>query len=126
MANIPYLLVTCDEMEILDCMTDNNQSFRQFDKNQVAGFYVDEDFHLVFYLADEAEPIRFRMYVIKDFSINVETLYQVAFALEEQALQNFYPKLMRSAKAKIIHVIHMAPTFRAFFGKEVNEDEGYF
>lgn len=104
--NINGVSYVRDEMQILDFMADENQSFRTYIRHQVAGFYVKGDFHLIIYIHNESEETRFHHFTIADYKNNREALYRLVYALEAEVQEMKYPILYRMAKDKVIHVIH--------------------
>lgn len=95
-----------DEMQILDFMADENQSFRTYVRHQVAGFYVKGSFHLVVYIHNKFEEARFHQFTVSDYKNNREALYRLIYALEAEVQEMKYPVLFRMAKDKVVHVIH--------------------
>lgn len=117
----PTLRIVTDDVAIIDCLVDNNEMFKSFDTNKTASFIVGEDYHLVFYFADSKLENRFMMYIVDDFSENVDCMAYVLNHLDEQINQNkeenshFF--MMKQAKSKVLDVLYMTDTFRALFGK---------
>lgn len=95
-----------EEMQILDFMADENQSFRTFIKHQVEGFYVKGDFHLVVHIHNEFEEARFHQFTVADYKNNREALYRLIYALEAEVQEMKYPSLYRTAKDKVMQVVH--------------------
>lgn len=104
--NINGVHYSNDEMQILDFMADENQSFRTFVRHQVSGFYVKGNFHLVVYIHNEFEEARFQQFTVADYKNNREALYRLLYALEAEGQEMKYPTLYRTAKDKVAHVIH--------------------
>lgn len=104
--NIKGVHYSNEEMQILDFMADENQSFRTFIRHQVAGFYVKGDFHLIVYIHNEFEEARFHQFTVPDYKSHREALYRLIYALEAEVQEMKYPVLYRMAKDKVVHVIH--------------------
>lgn len=118
----PNLYVTNNDVEIIDALVDNRAMFKSFSHSQTTSFMRGEDFHLVLFFADDYDR-GFTMYVVEDFSVRVDDLLQLAGALQELLNQGYNYKLFHAAKSQVEQMIHMAPTFRAMFGKkEIEED----
>ncbi len=118
----PTLYVTNNDVEIIDALVDNGAMFKSFSQSQVTSFLRGEDFHLVLFFADDYDR-GFTMYIVEDFSVRVDDLIQLANAMQELIRQGYSYKVFSAAKGRVEHMIHMAPTFRAMFGKkEVEED----
>lgn len=104
--NINGVAYSNDEMAILDFMADHNQSFRTFVRHQVAGFYTGADFHLIIYIHNEYEEIRFQRFTVQEYKNNKTALYNLIYALEAELQQMKYPVLYSMAKDKVVHVVH--------------------
>ena len=122
----PTIRIITDEVAIIDCLVDQREMFKTFDNDKTAAFLVDEDFHLVFYFADNSLENRFLMYIVEDFSVNEECMAFIIKQLEEQIQQNHEVFIMKHARSKVLDMLYMTDTFRALFGKKnVKEDEYY-
>ena len=123
----PTLRIITDEVEIIDCLVDNREMFKAFDIDKTAAFLVGEDFHLVFYFADNEPENRFLMYVVEDFSVNEECMAFVVRHIEDQIQQNHHVYTMKQARNKVLDILYMTDTFRALFGKtNVKEEDEYY
>ncbi|RYU96178.1 hypothetical protein [Emticicia agri] len=123
----PTLRIIADEVEIIDCLVDNREMFKTFDTNKTTAFLVGEDFHLVFYLADNEPDNRFLMYIVEDFSVNEECMAFIVKQIEEQIQQNHNVYIMKQARNKVLDMLYMTDTFRALFGKtNVKEADEYY
>ncbi|GAB3515182.1 hypothetical protein [Emticicia fontis] len=121
------LRIIADEVEIIDCLVDNREMFKTFDTNKTAAFLVGEDFHLVFYLADNEPENRFLMYIVEDFSVNEDCMAFVVKQIEEQIQQNRNVYIMKQARNKVLDMLYMTDTFRALFGKkDVKQADEYY
>ncbi len=104
--NLNNVYYSNDEIQILDFMADEDHSFRKFSSNQVSGFYVKGDFHLVVYINNAFEEARFHQFTVADYKNNRETLYRLIYALEAEVQEMKYPALYRKAKDNVMQVIH--------------------
>lgn len=118
----PSLYVTNNDVEIIDALVDNGEMFKSFSQSQVTSFLRGEDFYLVLFFADDYDR-GFTMYVVEDFSVRVDDLLQLAGAMQELLRQGYSYKVFSAAKSKVEQMIHMAPTFRAVFGKKEPEED---
>lgn len=123
----PTLRIIADEVEIIDCLVDHREMFKTFDTNKTAAFLVGEDFHLVFYFADNEPENRFLMYIVEDFSVNEDCMAFMVKQIEEQIQQNRNVYIMKQARNKVLDMLYMTDTFRALFGKtNVKEADEYY
>jgi hypothetical protein len=104
--NVKGIDYSNEEMQILDFMADESQSFRTYVRHQVAGFYVKGNFYLVVYIHNKFEEARFHRFTVPDYKNNREALYRLIYALEAEVQEMKYPTLYRMAKDKVVHVIH--------------------
>ncbi len=111
-----------DEVEIIDFLVDNNAMIKDFSRSQLTWFFVEENFHLVLFLA-EGEKTRFERYIVKHFSENMNDMIALwnNFDKRIQACQEV--RVMKLAKNKVHDLIAMSETFRALFGKRDFEEE---
>ncbi|MFD2521266.1 hypothetical protein [Emticicia soli] len=127
MSLTPTIRIITDEVAIIDCLVDHREMFKTFDADKTAAFLVGEDFHLVFYFADNNLENRFLMYIVEDFSVNEECMVYVLQQLEEQIQQNHRVYTMKQARNKVLDMLYMTDTFRAMFGKtKVKEEDEYY
>jgi hypothetical protein len=118
----PSLYVTNNDVEIIDALVDHGAMFKSFSQSQVTSFLSGRDFYLVLFFADDYDR-GFTMYVVEDFSVRVDDLLQLANAMRELLRQGYSYKVFSAAKSKVEQMIHMAPTFRAMFGKKEPEED---
>lgn len=111
-----------DEVEIIDFLVDNNAMIKDFSRSQLIWFFVEENFHLVLFLA-EGEKTRFERYIVKHFSENMNDMIALwnNFDKRIQACQEV--RIMKLAKNKVHDLIGMSETFRALFGRRDFEEE---
>lgn len=113
----PNLFITRNEIEIIDFLADHNEMPRDFDENQVRSFFVGKDFHLVLYFPQEHDR-GFQMFVVRDFSINVDELFILRDLFRQLIQQGQNVPMMKKAHYRVDHMIHMAKTFRALMHHE--------
>ena len=111
-----------DEVEIIDFLVDNNAMIKDFSRSQLTWFFVEENFHIVLFLA-EGEKTRFERYIIEHFSENMNAMISLwnNFDKRIQACQEV--RIMKLAKNKVHDLIAMSETFRALFGRRDFEEE---
>lgn len=113
----PHLLVTRDETQIIDFLTDHNEMPKDFDVNHVRTFFVEKDFHLVLYFPQKQDR-GFQMFVVRDFSIHVDELFILRDLFSQLIAQGHNIPMMKKAHYRVDHMIHMAKTFRALMHHE--------
>lgn len=118
----PNLMVTTDELEIIDCLVDHGQMPKDFSRDYVTSFFVEDDLYLVLYFADNQDK-GFHLYVIKDFSMNVREMQHLSRIFGGLLESGFNYSMMKQAKDEMDTFIAMAPTFRAMLNKPELEDE---
>ena len=118
----PNLYITNRDMDIVDALVDNGAFFKNLSQSQVTSFMQGEDFHLVLYFADDYDR-GFTMYVVERFAENVVDLVFLSETFDGMVRRGFNYRIFGTAKSKVDHMIHMAPTFRAMFGKSGSRDE---
>lgn len=117
----PNLYITNRDMEIIDVLVDNGAFFKDLSRSQVTSFMQGEDFHLVLYFADDYDR-GFTMYVVERFSEHVDDLSFLSETFDSLIRRGFNYRIFGTAKSKVDHMIHMAPTFRAMFGRREADD----
>mgnify|MGYP000294742732 CR=1 FL=1 len=113
----PHLLITRNETQIIDFLTDHNEMPKDFDENHVRSFFVEKDFHLVLFFPQQSDR-GFQMFVVRDFSIHVEELFILKDLFSQLIQQGQNVAMMKKAHYRIDHMIHMARTFRALMHHE--------
>ncbi|TDB61403.1 hypothetical protein [Arundinibacter roseus] len=108
----PNLLLTRQETDILDCLTDHGEMPADFDENHVRSFFVGKDFHLVLYFP-HTEDRGFQMFVVRDFSIHMDELFILKSIFQRLIQQGHNVAMLKKAHYRVDHLIHMAGTFRA-------------
>jgi DNA-directed RNA polymerase subunit L len=111
-----------DEVEIIDFLVDHNAMIKDFSRSQLTWFFLEENFHIVLFLA-EGEKTRFERYTIERFSENMDDMVALwnTFDKRIQACQEV--RVMKLAKNKVHDLIAMSETFEALFGRRDFEEE---
>ena len=108
------LMITINEVEIIDLLVDSNNMFYDYTKNKVVSFIQGRDFYLVLFNAQENDR-GFTMYTVEDFCEHEEDLVKLrnmfAYAIHN-GLNNY---LMQVALSKVEDIFYMTDTFKAFF-----------
>jgi hypothetical protein len=122
MPNIHIIPTLHDEVEIIDFLVDNNAMIKDFSRSQLIWFFVEENFHIVLFLA-EGERTRFERYIVESFSENMNDMIALwnKFDQRIQACQEV--RVMKLAKNKVHDLIAMSETFQALFGRRDFEEE---
>jgi hypothetical protein len=118
----PTLRIVSDDVAIIDCLVDHGEMFKTFDTNKTTSFLVDEDFHIVFYFADSTLENRFMMYIVDNFTENLECMEMILNHLEKQIKENNHVFIMKKAKNNVLDMLYMTNTFRALFGKDKTQE----
>jgi len=113
----PNLFLTKNEVEIIDCLVDHREMPVKFEENHVISFYNDNDFHLVLYFS-ELEDRGFQMYVVKDFSVNVDDLILLHELFGKLISDGLSIHILSKAQNQIDNIIYMSNTFRAMIHKD--------
>jgi DNA-directed RNA polymerase subunit L len=111
-----------DEVEIIDFLVDNNAMIKDFSKSQLMWFFVEENFHIVLFLA-ESEKTRFESYIVEHFSENMNDMIALWNKFDKRIQANQEVRIMKLAKNKVHDLIAMSETFRALFGRRDFEEE---
>jgi hypothetical protein len=122
MTNSQSVSYVHDEVEIIDFLVDHNAMIKDFSRSQLTWFFVEENFHIVLFLA-EGEKARFEKYIVESFSENMNDMIALwnNFDKRIQACQEV--RVMKLAKNKVHDLIAMSETFRALFGRRDFEEE---
>jgi hypothetical protein len=111
-----------DEVEIIDFLVDNNAMIKDFSRSQLIWFFVEENFHIVLFLA-EGEKSRFEKYIVERFSENMNDMIALWNNFDKRIQASQEVRVMKLAKNKVHDLIAMSETFRALFGRRDFEDE---
>jgi hypothetical protein len=122
MTNLHSVSFVHEEVDIIDFLVDNNAMIKDFSRSQLIWFFVEENFHIVLFLA-EGERTRFERYIVERFSENMNDMIALwnNFDQRIQACQEV--RIMKLAKNKVHDLIAMSETFRALFGRRDFEEE---
>jgi|GEM_PF-691775 hypothetical protein len=121
----PNLLVTQEETEIIDCLTDHNEMPTDFEESCVRSFFMDKDFHLVLYFPQKEDP-GFQMFVIQDFSVHVEELLILRDLFGQLIQQGQNALFMQKAHCVVDDIIQMAHTYKALLhGRDIMPEDDY-
>jgi hypothetical protein len=111
-----------DEVEIIDFLVDNNAMIKDFSRSQLIWFFVEENFHIVLFLA-EGEKSRFEKYIVERFSENMNDMIALWNNFDKRIQASQEVRVMKLAKNKVHDLIAMSETFRALFGRRDFEEE---
>lgn len=111
-----------EEVEIIDFLVDNNAMIKDFSRSQLIWFFVEENFHIVLFLA-EGEKTRFERYIVERFSENMNDMIALWNNFDQRIQAGQEVRIMKLAKNKVHDLIAMSETFRALFGRRDFEEE---
>lgn len=122
MTKMENVTLAHDEVEIIDFLVDNNAMIQDFSKSQLRWFFVEENFHIVLFLA-EGKKQRFERYIIEHFSENMNDMIALWNQFDQRIGNSEEVRIMKLAKNKVHDLIAMSETFRALFNKgEIDEE----
>jgi hypothetical protein len=122
MINPQSLSYIHDEVEIIDFLVDNNAMIKDFSRSQLTWFFVEENFHIILFLA-EGEKARFERYIVECFSENMNDMIALWNNFDKRIQDSQEVRVMKLAKNKVHDLIAMSETFRALFGRRDFEEE---
>lgn len=122
MTNTQSLSDVHDEVEIIDFLVDHNAMIKDFSRSQLIWFFVEENFHVVLFLA-EGEKARFEKYFVEHFSENMNDMIALWNNFDKRIQASQEVRVMKLAKNKVHDLIAMSETFRALFGRRDFEEE---
>lgn len=122
MTNTHSLSDVHDEVEIIDFLVDHNAMIKDFSRSQLTWFFVEENFHIVLFLA-EGEKTRFEKYIVERFSENMNDMIALWNNFDKRIQASQEVRVMKLAKNKVHDLIAMSETFRALFGRRDFEEE---
>ena len=111
-----------DEVEIIDFLVDNDAMIQDFSKSQLKWFFVEENFHIVLFLA-EGKKQRFERYIIEYFSENMNDMITLWNQFDQRIRNNEEVRILKLAKNKVHDLIAMSETFRALFNREEFDED---
>lgn len=109
--------ITNDEEYIIDCLVDRDEMPSNFDMSHVISFYIKTDLYLVLYFP-QLEDRGFQMYVIEDFSQNIDDLVFLREMFMQLINEGHNPELLKKAHYRVDSILHMAKTLRAVIYKD--------
>ncbi len=122
MSNPQSISYVHEEVEIIDFLVDNNAMIKDFSRSQLTWFFVEENFHIVLFLA-EGEKNRFERYIVECFSENMNDMIALWNNFDRRIQACDEVRVMKLAKNKVHDLIAMSETFRALFGRRDFEEE---
>ena len=122
MTNYQSVSPNDEEVNIIDFLVDNNAMIEDFSRSQLIWFFVEENFHIVLFLA-EGEKTRFERYIIERFSENMNDMIALWNNFDQRIQAGQEVRIMKLAKNKVHDLIAMSETFRALFGRRDFEEE---
>ena len=120
----PQLYLTREEVSIIDSLVDHDEMPKDLGNDHAIAYFSGQDFHLVLYFADQHDR-GFQMYVVEDFSVNVETMHLLSNSLSQLIQGGYKQHVVENAKGRVDQMIYMAGTFRALFGKKQADELEY-
>lgn len=122
MQNTQILSPAHDEVEIIDFLVDNNAMIQDFSRSQMKWFFVEEDFHIVLFLA-EGEKQSFELFIVEHFSKNMNEMIALWNKFDQRIRNSEEVRIMKLAKNKVHDLIAMSETFRALFNRIEFDEE---
>jgi hypothetical protein len=122
MANTNPIATIHDEVSIIDFLVDNNAMIKEFSRSQFVWFFIEEDFHIVLFLA-ESSKTHFEKYVVERFSENMNDMIALWNRFDQQIQQGNETRILKLAKNKVHDLIAMSETFRALFNRNDFDEE---
>jgi hypothetical protein len=111
-----------NEVEIIDFLVDNNAMIKDFSRSQLIWFFVEENFHIILFLA-EGGKTRFERYIVEHFSENMNDMIALWNRFDQRIQVSQEARVMKLAKNKVHDLIAMSETFQALFGRRDFEEE---
>jgi len=115
-------ITTHDEVAIIDFLVDNNAMIKDFNRSQFVWFFIEEDFHIVLFLAESATT-HFEKYIVERFSENMNDMIALWNRFDQQIQQGNETRILKLAKNKVHDLIAMSETFRALFNRNDFDEE---
>lgn len=122
MANTNPITTIHDEVSIIDFLVDNNAMIKDFNRSQFVWFFIEEDFHIVLFLA-ENQKTHFEKYVVERFAENMNDMIALWNRFDQQIQQGNETRILKLAKNKVHDLIAMSETFRALFNRNDFDEE---
>jgi len=122
MTNTPSISFVHEEVDIIDFLVDNNAMIKDFSKSQLTWFFVEENFHIILFLA-EGKKTCFERHIVEHFSENMNDMIALWDNFDKRIQASQEVRIMKLAKNKVHDLIAMSETFRALFGRRHFEEE---
>lgn len=122
MQNANSLLSAHDEVGIIDFLVDNSAMIQDFSRSQMKWFFVEEDFHIILFLAEGGKQ-SFERYEIVHFAENMNDMIALWNKFDQRIINNEEVRIMKLAKNKVHDLIAMSETFRALFNRIEFDEE---
>lgn len=117
------LSITNDENYIIDCLVDHDTMPANFEASHVISFYAQTDLYLVLYFP-QLDDRGFQMYVVEDFSKNVDDLVFLRDMFMQLVNEGHNPEILRKAHYKVDSILHMVKTLRAVIHRDAPDYYG--
>ncbi len=122
MSNTTPVSTIHDEVSIIDFLVDNNAMIKDFARSQFVYFFIEEDFHIVLFLAENSKTY-FVKYVVERFAENMNDMITLWNRFDQQIQQGHETRILKLAKNKVHDLIAMSETFRALFNRMDFDEE---
>lgn len=122
MSNTTPVSTIHDEVSIIDFLVDNNAMIKDFARSQFVYFFIEEDFHIVLFLAENSKT-HFVKYVVERFAENMNDMITLWNKFDQQIQQGHETRILKMAKNKVHDLIAMSETFRALFNRMDFDEE---
>ncbi len=111
-----------NEVEIIDFLVDNNAMINEFTRSQMKWFFVEQDFHVILFLAEGGNP-RFEQFIVERFAENMNDMIALWNQFDQRIINSEEVRIMKLAKNKVHDLITMSETFRALFNRIEFDEE---
>jgi len=122
MKNDQNLYSINNEVDIIDFLVDNNAMIKDFTKSHLSWFFVDENFHIILYLAEGEKP-KFERYIVERFAENMNDMINLWNHFDKRIHDSQEVRTLKLAKNKVHDLIAMSETFKALFNRADFEEE---
>ena len=122
MTSIQSISFIHEEVDIIDFLVDNNAMIKDFSRSQLRWFFVEENFHIVLFLA-EGHKSCFERHIVEHFSENMNDMIALWNNFDKRIQASQEVRIMKLAKNKVHDLSAMSETFRALFGRRDFEEE---
>lgn len=122
MKNDQNLYSINNEVDIIDFLVDNNAMIKDFTRSHLSWFFVDENFHIILYLAEGEKP-KFERYIVERFAENMNDMINLWNHFDNRIHDCQETRTLKLAKNKVHDLIAMSETFKALFNRADFEEE---